>query len=102
MKGGPSASRGRCRCTLLQAPHLDYSNCRKAGTHPGIPRGERGDMSRHVTAKFDPDADADFADEYNLRQNSGMFNIRMIIFVINSITMMRDRGQVLLGPGLAT
>ena len=58
--------------------------------------GERGgDMSRHVTAKFDPDADADFADEYNLRQNSGMFNIRMIIFVINSISMMTYCGQVL-------
>ena len=24
-------------------------------------------MSRHVTAKFDADADADFANEYNLR-----------------------------------
>ena len=53
-------------------------------------------MSRHVTAKFDADADADFADEYNLGQNSGMFNIRMRIFVINSITMMRYCGQVLI------
>ena len=67
-------------------------------------RGERGgDMSRHVTAKFDPDADADFADEYNLRQNSGMFNIIMIIFVIKSCnTMMTNCEQVLLWPGLAT
>ena len=32
-------------------------------------------MSRHVTAKFDADADADFADEYNLRQDLGVFNI---------------------------
>ena len=26
-------------------------------------------MSRHVTGKFDADADADFSDEYNLREH---------------------------------
>ena len=99
MKGGPSASRGRCRCTLLQAPHLDYSNCRKAGGHPGIPRGERGDMSRHVTAKFDADADADFANEYNLRYVYHQIHHQNIhIYHHGSNLCHRNREQVF--PGL--
>ena len=32
-------------------------------------RREGGDTSRHVTSKFDADADADFSDEYNLREH---------------------------------
>ena len=64
-KGGPAIVE-----TLYYKVHFSkckYSNCRKVD----ISRAERGggDMSLHVTAKFDADADADFADEYNLRQN---------------------------------
>ena len=39
-----------------------------AGRWTDLEQREGGDMSRHVTAKFDADADADFANEYNLRQ----------------------------------
>ena len=45
-------------------------------------------MSRHVTAKFDADADADFADEYNLRLNLGMFNIICIVIYIIKVIVM--------------
>ena len=37
-----------------------------ASTAIAVRRIEGADLSRHVTGKFDADADADFADEYNL------------------------------------
>ena len=46
---------------------------------------EGGDTSRHVTSKFDADADADFANEYNLRHCFSHLFLISFLFAVSAI-----------------
>ena len=48
-------------------------------------RREGGDTSRHVTSKFDADADADFANEYNLRHYFNHLFLISFLFTVSAI-----------------